>query len=87
MATFYAETTVEFGKLLLKIDGINVIIDSGTTDFYLPDNENFILQWFVKGVPGSSYSIKIKSPENASINLTKIIKPTGKDYGGFSFGT
>jgi hypothetical protein len=87
MATFHADTSVQAGQLLLKLNGNTVIVNSGSTNINLPDGEHFVVQWFVKAVPNSTYSLKITSPASAIVDLTKAIKSTGVDYGGFSFNT
>lgn len=87
MASFKVTTSVAAGKLLLKLNGKNVAVDNAQADKTIADGQHFVVQWFVKGVPGSTYAIKITSPASAVIDLKKVIKDTGVDHGGFSFAT
>lgn len=88
MAQFQAQTSIQTGILLLKLNGSTIVIDSGSTNINIPDNEHFVVQWFVKAVPNSTYSVKISSPVGAAVNISdKTIPSSGVDFGGFTFNT
>ena len=85
MAQFQASTHVEDGMLTLKLDNQIVLQNSDSTSFDIRDHQEYVVQWFVVGRPGSMYSITISSPIEAQFQLSRSLKASGKDYGGFRF--
>ncbi len=73
------------GIMLLKLNGRNILKNSGTTTINLKDGETYILQWYVDSQQGARYSLKITSPAEAEVDITRTLKHSGRDYGGFSF--
>jgi hypothetical protein len=87
MPTFSTSTSIQNGLLQLKLNGRNFLVNSGRRSANIQAESHYVVQWFVRGVPGSDYSIEITSPHNAVISITRRLRDTGIDYGGFSFRT
>jgi len=85
MAKLTASAFVGNGSLWLYLDNELIMQNSDTGAIELDDDVDYILHWFVKGVPGSSYSITISSPREAQYQLTQGIGKGGKDFGSFRF--
>lgn len=73
------------GSLWLYVDNQLILKDSDATRIDLDCNAEYIVFWYVKGPPGSSYSITISSPREAEYQLTKTLLASGKDQGSFRF--
>ena len=83
MAKLVASTFIGNGSLWLYLDDELIIENSDSITMELEDGKECIMHWFVKGTPGSSYSITISSPREAQFQLTKVIGKGDKDWGGF----
>lgn len=73
------------GSLWLYVDNQLILKDTNAASIDLDCNAEYIIFWFVKGPPGSSYSITISSPREAEYQLTKTLLASGKDEGSFRF--
>lgn len=73
------------GSLWLYIDNQLILTNSDIATIDLESGGEYILFWYVKGPPGSTYSITISSPREAEYQLTKTILASGKDQGSFRF--
>lgn len=85
MAKFVASTFIGSGSLWLYLDNELVMQNSDTLTLELEDNVEYIVHWFVKGVPGSSYSITISSPRDAQYQLTRAVSGSKTDFGSTRF--
>ena len=85
MAQLIASTFIEKGTIWLYLDDQLIAKGSESIDKELPDEEEFILHWFVEAPKGTTYSVSISSPKEAQYQLTKIIGKSGKDSGVFTF--
>ena len=85
MAKLVASTFVGNGSLWLYLDDKLIMQNSDTLTMELEDDAEYIVHWFVKGVPGSSYSITISSPREAQYQLTRVVVISEKDSGSFRF--
>ena len=84
MSSFKASSTVESGQLQVTLNNSTVLTNNGNVVLELEDGKTYVIQWFVSGSRYSHYSIKVDSPKEAIIDLTKILKD-GLDYGGYRF--
>jgi hypothetical protein len=87
MAKLIASTFIASGELWLYLDNKLIMQNSDSVTVELEEDTEYILHWFVKGMPGSSYSITISSPKEAQYQLTKGLEMGGKDHGCFKFKT
>jgi hypothetical protein len=85
MAKLGVSTFVGDGSLWLYLDTEVIIQNSDTLIMDLKEDIDYVIRWFIKGAPGSSYSITISSPKEAQFQLTKIVGSGGKDFGDFQF--
>ncbi len=85
MAKLVASTFVSNGSLWLYLDNNVIIQNSDTLTMELEYDSEYIVHWFVKGTPGSSYSITISSPREAQYQLTRVFGKSGKGHGTFRF--
>lgn len=85
MAKLIASTFIGEGSLWLYLDNQLIMQNSDSVTVELDEGQEYIVHWFVKGVPGSSYSITISSPRDAQYQLTRGVGINGKCFGGFSF--
>lgn len=89
METFTAKISIEDGIMKLNFDGDRfLLIKSGETRSRSMENiatGKHVVQWYVVGKPGTSYTLDITSPASVITSIKKVIKPIGKDYGSFSF--
>jgi len=72
-------------SLWLYIDNQLILQDSEIATYDLECGGEYIVFWYVKGPPGSTYSITISSPREAEYQLTKTLLTSGKDEGSFRF--
>jgi hypothetical protein len=72
-------------SLWLYIDNQLILTKSEITSVDLDSGGEYIVFWYVKGPPGSTYSITISSPREAEYQLTKTLLASGKDEGSFRF--
>lgn len=77
-------TYIERGSLVVRLNDVEIINGGGKYEAEIPPGVH-VLQWYVTGAPGSSYSISVASPVDAEYQLTRKVKKTGKDFGGFGF--
>lgn len=75
------------GSLWLFLDNNLIMQNSDNLTLELNRDEEFMVYWFVNGIPGSSYTIAISSPRDAQFQLTRMIGKAGKDHGSFQFRT
>jgi hypothetical protein len=73
------------GSIWLFLDNELIVPEGTLHTAELKKNEEYILHWFVRGNPGSKYSINVSSPMEAEFRLTTAVDRTGKDYGGLKF--
>jgi hypothetical protein len=85
MAKLVASTFIGNGSLWLYLDDKLIMQNSDTLTMELEDDTEYVVHWFVKGVPGSSYSITMSSPKEAQYQLTRVVGKGGKSWGGFKF--
>jgi hypothetical protein len=82
MSKLSISTHVEDGYLVVRLN--DAVIIEGSSKYeagLLPGGH--VLQWYVYGKPGTSYSISISSPESAEFQVTKKLRMMGRDCGGF----
>lgn len=72
-------------SLWLYMDDQLILNSSGEITVNLECGSAYVMFWYVKGLPGSSYSISISSPREAEYQLTKTLLASGKDHGSFHF--
>lgn len=72
-------------SLWLYIDNQLILKNTDIATIELDSSGEYILFWYVKGPPGSTYSITISSPREAEYQLTKTITASGKDQDSFRF--
>lgn len=85
MTRFTASTSTTDGALWLYLDNELIAKNGEEVSFELTSGQEYIVHWFVNGKPQSAYSITISSPKEAQFQLTKGLRLSGKDYGGFKF--
>ena len=85
MAKLIASTFIASGELWLYLDNKLIMQNSDSVTMELEEGQEYIVHWFVKGTPGSSYSITISSPKEAQYQLTKVIGSGRKVVGDFVF--
>ncbi len=88
MPKFTAKTSIDSGIMKLNFDGDRfLLVKSGESRGRSVQigNGKHVVQWYVQGQPGTSYTLEITSPKSAEASIKKTIKPIGKDYGSFSF--
>ena len=85
MAKLIASTFMGSGNLWLYLDNNLIMQNSDSVTVELEKGIEYIVHWFAKGAPGSSYSITISSPREAEYQLTKTVVDFGKDQGAFRF--
>ena len=89
METFTTIISIEDGIMKLNFDGDKYLLAKGgetrsRSMQNIPQGKH-VVQWYVVGQPGTSYTLDITSPPSAATSIKKVIKPIGKDYGSFSF--
>ena len=85
MAKLIASTFIGSGNLWLYLDHNLIVRNNDSVTVELEKGIEYIVHWFAKGAPGSSYSITISSPREAEYQLTKTVVDFGKDQGAFRF--
>ncbi len=85
MAKLIASTFIASGELWLYLDNKLIMQNSDSVTMELEEGQEYIVHWFVKGTPGSSYSITISSPKEAQYQLTRVIGSGRKVVGDFVF--
>jgi hypothetical protein len=85
MAKLIASTFIASGELWLYLDNKLIMQNSDSVTVELEEGTEYIVHWFVRGAPGSSYSITISSPREAQYQLTKMIGKNKKDFGEHKF--
>ena len=85
MAKLIASTFIGSGNLWLYLDHNLIVRNNDSVTVELEKGIEYIVHWFAKGSPGSSYSITISSPREAEYQLTKTVVDFGKDQGAFRF--
>lgn len=85
MMKMTASTFIGNGSLWLYLDERLILQDSDTLTMEIGQGEEYSVYWFLKGAPGSTFSITISSPRDAQFQLTKVIGGGGKECGGFLF--
>ena len=87
MTQLVASTYLGKGVLYIYLDGQIIMKDCDNITLDLKENTDYVLHWFVDSVAGTSFSITISSPREAQFQLTRVLKNSGKDFGGFTFKT
>jgi len=72
-------------SLWLYMDDMLILKESTEVTIELQSGSEYVMFWYVKGLPGSTYSITISSPREAEYQLTKTLLASGKDHGSFHF--
>lgn len=85
MAKLIASTFIGSGSLWLYLDNKLIMQNSDSATVELGEDTEYVVHWFVMGLPGTSYSITISSPRGAEFQLTRTLVASGKDNGGFRF--
>jgi hypothetical protein len=85
MAKLVASTFVGKGELWLYLDEKLIMRNNDTIELELEEGQEYVVHWFVKGEPGSSYSVTISSPKEAQYQLTRSMNKVGKDISGYRF--
>jgi hypothetical protein len=85
MAKLIASTFIANGELWLYLDNKLIMQNSDSVTVELEEDTEYIVHWFVKGTPGSSYSITISSPREAQYQLTRVVTVSQKDLYVFRF--
>lgn len=83
--TLSVETTIDDGQLQVQLDGKKILSNTGSVNRHLTKGQKYFINWFVKGSPGSKYSIKITAPDAAKMSRSKTLTQSGKDGNTFSF--
>lgn len=82
------EASISFigsGSLWLFLDDKLIMQDNEKLTMELKNDDEYIIHWFVKCTPGSSYLITVSSPKDAQFQLTRVVMTSGKDSGAFRF--
>lgn len=85
MVKMVASTFIGSGSLWLYLDNELIMQNSDSATVELEEGREYIVHWFVKGTPGSSYSITISSPREAQYQLTRVVDKSGKAISVFRF--
>lgn len=85
MTKMVTSTFIASGSLMLYLDNELIMQNSDSTTVELEEGKEYIVHWFVKGTPGSSYSITISSPREAQYQLTRVLDRGGRGFGFFNF--
>ena len=83
--TFTARISILDGRLKLKLNDRNFLVDNGTRSIQLVTGQTYVVQWFVRGAPGATYTVNITAPRSAAGSITRVLNESGIDYGGFRF--
>jgi hypothetical protein len=78
MAKLVASTFVGKGELWLYLDEKLIMRNNDTVELELEEGQEYVVYWFVKGVPGGSYSVTISSPREAQYQLTRGLGRGGR---------
>lgn len=78
---------IENGELSLSLNGETIILGSGRLKKDIQTGKSYRIDWLVKGMQGTSYSISISSPQLAEFHLSKVIGLKGVDAGMHKFET
>lgn len=87
MAKLIASTFIASGELWLYLDNKLIMQNSDSITMELQEGQEYIVHWFVRGTPRSSYSITISSPKEAQYQLTRVVGKEGKAYDALEFST
>ena len=87
MALLRISTHVESGYISVRLNDACILEHTGSAEQEVDINQEYVLQWYVHGRSGSSYSVVISKPGQAEFQLTRLLSDGGKDYGGFKFST
>lgn len=87
MTKLIASTFIGSGTLWLYLDNKLIMQNSDSVTVDLEEDREYIVHWFVKGIPGNSYSITISAPREAQFQLTRTVVESGKDQSAFRFKT
>lgn len=85
MVKLIASTFIGDGSLWLYLDNQLIMQNSDSVTVELEEGQEYIVHWFVKGKPGSSYSITISSPRDAQYQLTRVLPSSGLGFSGINF--
>jgi len=62
-----------------------IIEDAGVCETEVESNTEHVVQWYIAGLQGQTYSIVISNPPSAEVQLTRVVGNSGKDFGGLRF--
>jgi hypothetical protein len=85
MVTLVASTFISSGSLWLYLDNKLITQNSDSVSVELEEGQEYVIHWFVEGMPGHPYSITISSPRDAQFQLTRTIVKNKKDFGAYRF--
>jgi hypothetical protein len=80
-----AKVSISFGGSTdvsqVKIDDVPVLLGVGKTSVELGGGEEHGIMWFVRGSPGSDYTVEITAPAEAKFTHAATIDGSTKDAG------
>jgi hypothetical protein len=85
VAKLTVSASVSEGFLWLYLDHVVIIENTERISLEVESGQEYVIHWFVKGKPGTSYSITISSPKEAQFQLTRGLRVSGKGFGGLKF--
>ena len=74
------------GSLWIYLDNALIVQNTEAASIDVEEGHEYVVHWFVRGKPGSTYTISISSPREAVMHITKAMA-SGKSFGGFEFKT
>jgi len=87
MAKLVASTFVGKGELWLYLDDKLIMRNNDSIELEIEEGQEYVIHWFVKGEPSSSYSVTISSPKEAQYQLTTSVGKESKAIGYIQFST
>jgi len=87
MVTLVASTFISNGSLWLYLDNKLIIHNNDSVQVDLEAGQEYVIHWFVQGMPGNPYAITISSPREAQFEFTRVIMKSKKDFGAYRFSS
>ena len=87
MAPFRISTHVEDGYMAVRLNDSCITKNTGVCEVQIEMHTEYIVQWFVQGLKGCTYTIIISNPGEAEFQLTHKLGISGKEFGGYRFTT
>ena len=80
-----AKVSISFGGTVdvsqVKIDDVPILLGSGNASVELGTGQEHGIMWFVRGSPGSDYTVEITAPDEAKFKHSATIDGSTKDAG------